>query len=330
LALRFEGFGNQPMSGHPDCDQALLAVINLPSRVYYQGGDGPQNYFYRGGDARALQEALGQFARIKDEARQLILLPGPAQTHSFGGKPVDFDWQLNLSSGRGRDNFEQPILRVYVSLQKPRPLDAKMVQKWLGDLDSESFRPRDKATQELAKLGNDAKPFFRSALKGQPNLEKRRRIENLLARLPSGYDVTDFEIPTGVILVTVDELLAQNLKKVHDPDAYRGIALEELAPLAPYSDKVIPALTSMLDKSENEWVRRVAALNLANIGFTARSALPILKEGLDDPDMNIRKVFRTVIEKLEKATETPGQANETRTKLAIADDIRELKKAREK
>ena len=104
-----------------------------------------------------------------------------------------------------------------------------------------------------------------------------------------------------------------------------GIALEELAPLAPYSDQVVPAITSMVDKGKNEWVRRVAALNLADIGFTALSALPILKEGLDDPDMNIRKVFQTAIEKLDKATERP--AEETRRKLAIADDIRELKKA---
>ena len=108
--------------------------------------------------------------QLPDESRQFILLPGPAQTHSFDGKPVEFDWQLNLSSGkRYRAIFKQQpaVLHVYVNLQKPRPLDAKMVEKWLDDLDSEVFKPRDKAMQELAKLGNDAKPFLRATLAGQ-------------------------------------------------------------------------------------------------------------------------------------------------------------------
>ncbi len=183
--------------------------------------------------------------------------------------------------------------------------------------------------EELAKLGNDAKPFLRAALKGQPSLEKRRRVESLLDRLPRGYDVTDFEIPSGLALVTIDDLLAQNLKKMHDPDTYlSGDALEELAPLALYSDRVIPAIMTMLDNGKNEWVRRVAALNLADIGFSARSALPILKEGLHDPDMNIRKVFQMAFEKLDKAASRP--AEETRTMVAIAEDIRELKKPKEK
>jgi len=327
FALRFEAFGNAAILDHGDIPQGVAGVVNLPSRVYCQTGDGPQNFYFRG-HARALDEALGRFATIRDESRQLILLPGPVATHSFDGKRVEFDWQLTLSRGRYRALFKRDdaVLRVYVNLQKPRPLDAKNVEKWLGDLDSETFATRAKAMEELAKVGNDAKPFLRDALKGQSTLEKRRRIDSLLDRLPRGYDVTDFEIPPGLALVTIDDLLAENLKKMHDPDIYLcGGALEELAPLAPYSDKVVPAIMSMLDKGKNEWVRRVAALNLADIGFTALSALPILKEGLDDPDMNIRKVFQTAIEKLDKATERP--AEETRRKLAIADDIRELKKA---
>src|SRR5438270_40486 len=120
FALRFEAFGNQAMSGDPDRAQGVVEVINLPSRVYCQVGDGPHNYYFRG-HARALQEALGKFARIKDQSRQLILLPGPAQTHSFDGKPVEFDWQLNVSSGRYRAIFKEhpAVLRVYVNLQKP-------------------------------------------------------------------------------------------------------------------------------------------------------------------------------------------------------------------
>jgi ATPase subunit of ABC transporter with duplicated ATPase domains len=101
FALRFEAFGNAAISDHVDTPQGVAGVVNLPSRVYCQTGDGPQNFYYRG-QARALEEALGRFATIKDESRQLILLPGPAGTHSFDGKPVEFDWQLTLSRGRYR------------------------------------------------------------------------------------------------------------------------------------------------------------------------------------------------------------------------------------
>jgi len=201
------------------------------------------------------------------------------------------------------------------------------VEKWIADLDGEAFPTRDKATQELAKLGGDAKPFLRAALQGQTTLEKRRRIETLLGRLPPGYDVTDFEIPAGLTLVTADEILADNLKKMHSPEKYQcGLAMDELAPLALYSDRVIPAITSMLDRSKDEWLRRVAALNLTEIGFPARSALPILKEGLSDPDQNIRKVFATAIEKLEKAAEMP--AAEVQRKQAIVEDIRGVQQMR--
>jgi hypothetical protein len=332
FALRHEAFGNHAMSGRSDWAPGVIEVVNLQSRVYCQGGDGPQNYYYRG-NARALEEALGRFARIKDEFRQVLFLPGPARTHSFDGKPVEFNWQLNVSHGRYRATFKQPhaILRVYIDVPRPRPVDAKMVEKWLNDLDSEAFRTRDRARKELAKLGNDAKPFFRAVLKGKPGLEKRRRIENLLDRLPPGYDVTDFEVPRGLSLVTVDDHLAQNLKKMRDPDSYlSGIAVAELAPLAPYSDKVVPAITSMLDRGKHEWVRRAAALSLAEIGWPARAALPTLKQGLNDPDVNIRKVFQTAAEKLEKAAARPGDAEVLQRKLAIAQDIRELKRSREK
>jgi hypothetical protein len=329
FALRFEGFGNRPMPPNPGWAQGLAEVINLPSRVYWVEGDGPHDYYFRG-KARDLHEALARFARVKDDARRLILMPGPARTHSFDKRPIDFDWRLDLARGRYRERFQPdgPNLRVYISLAKPRPIDGAAVEKWIADLDSETFAPRDKATQELAKLGSDAKPFLRAALKQQIKLEKRRRIENLLDRLPPGYDVTDFNIPAALALVTPDDLLAQNLKKLQSPQQtfQCGLAVEELAPMVFYSDKVIPAITSLLGKNNNEWLRRVAALNLAEIGYPARSALPILKEGLSDPDQNVRKAFATAIEKLDKAVELP--AEELQRKRAIVEDIRWAKEGR--
>jgi len=121
FALRFEGFGNTPMMRNPGWAEGLAEVINLPSRVYWIEGDGPHLYYFRG-NARALDEALTRFARVKDEGRRLILLPGPARKHSFAGKPIEFDWHLDLARGRYQENFkpEGPNLRAYVNLPKTK------------------------------------------------------------------------------------------------------------------------------------------------------------------------------------------------------------------
>jgi len=262
----------------------------------------------------------------------LFLVPGPAQTHAFNGRTIVFNWQLQLGvgAGRARSMKQLPVLRVYVDVPGPRPLtvDSETVQRWLAELDSDRFQTRDRARQQLARLGNDAKPLYRAALKEQISLERRRRLEGLLSALPAGYDVSDFEVPAGMTFLTVDDLLAQNLKKLPNPDTFEEGTLDELAALEPYSDKVVPALTSFLDRRKSEWLRHGAARALAEVGFRARAALPVLKEGRGDPDPNIRKNFHVTIDKLEQCREGPAERARLQ-KLAIAQDLRELKKRRE-
>jgi len=57
LALREESFGNEPLAAVPGWPQGLLEVVNLRSRVYFLGGDGPNICYFRG-NAKDLQEAL--------------------------------------------------------------------------------------------------------------------------------------------------------------------------------------------------------------------------------------------------------------------------------
>jgi hypothetical protein len=331
LALREESFGNEPMAAVPGWPQGLLEVVNLRSRVYFLGGDGPNICYFRG-TAKDLQRALEKFARIKEGKCPLFLVPGPAQTHSFDGRSIVFNWQVHLGIGayRATSMKHLPVLRVYVDVPAPRPLtvDSQIVQRWLAELDSDSFLTRDRARQQLARLGNDAKPLYRAALKGQISLEKRRRLEGLLNALPAGYDVSDFEVPAGMTFLTVDDLLAQNLKKLLDPNTFEEGTLEELAGLEPHSDKVVPGLTSFLDRGKGQWLRCGAALALAEVGFRARAALPVLKEGRNDPDPSIRKHFQMAIDKLQQCREGPAQLARLQ-KLAIAQDLRELKKRRE-
>jgi hypothetical protein len=61
----------------------------------------------------------------------------------------------------------------------------KQIGRWITGLDSDDFAARQKATDELAKLGGLAERALREALDANPALEPRRRIERLLKQLPA-------------------------------------------------------------------------------------------------------------------------------------------------
>jgi len=328
FALASETFGNAPMVNQADWAPGVLNVVNLQSRVYSRWVNGNEKFYYRG-NAQDLNDALRKFAAVKDDIRQLILLPGPEKTQSFARKTVEFDWQLHVPSGiyKAVSKRSHVVMTVYIKATKPRIIeDHKQIDKWIADLKSDVFQTRDKARQELQKLGTDAKPFLREALKTNLVLEARKRIQGLLEKLQD-LDVTDLEIPKGITVLTVDDLVAVHLKGLKDTNStVRGMAIQDLIRLVSYSDKVMPALTDMLQKEKHEWVRRVAASCLAGVGEQAKAALPALKKGLNDPDATIRKEFQTAIEQIENAKEPSGRADELKSKLAILKDIREFKK----
>jgi hypothetical protein len=323
LALSFESVGNAPLARKPGWAEGVAEVVNLYSRVYavWHGLAETPTFYYQG-DAGTLNEAIGKLAAVKAEERRLILLPGRGKTHSFDGKPIDFDWRLDLPSGG------QPVLTVYVNAEKSRsPLDRKKAEKWLRDLDSDSFETRETASRELGKLGIVAKQFLREALKRRPTLEVRRRIEALLAKYP-GTDVGDLEVPASLTVVTANDLLQAHLKELSGGDG--TMAMSSLVELAPYSDKIVPALVARLVKGKNEYTRRAAAYCLQNMGAEAKAALPALKAALSDPDVNVRTAFRSAIEQIEKAKIEPGWGKKLKKRLAILKDLDEWMKARGK
>jgi hypothetical protein len=328
LALATETFGNAPMVKQGGWAEGVVDVVNLKTRVYSNWVNGNENFYYRG-DAQALNEALRKYASVKDDVRQLILLPGSGKTRSFGRKPVDFDWQFHVPSGiyRAMTKKTHAVMTVYVSATRPRPLERKQVEKWLRDLNSESFKARENASQELQRLGNDAKPYLRAALKDQPTLEGRRRVETLLAKL-SGIDVTDLTIPKGLTVVTPGDWLAEGLKALQNPDRnVRSIAIQDLGRLARYSDRVAPALVEVFKKDKDEHVRRVAAACLANHCARDKSVIPLFKEGANDRDAYIRDAFRTALERSANAKDAPGGAERLKRERRIVTEINEFKKA---
>jgi WD40 repeat protein len=74
-----------------------------------------------------------------------------------------------------------PFLRDH--LRPVAPLDAsrrRQMQRWLADLDSDTFAVRKRAAQELEGLGDLAEPALREALKRRPTPEVRRQMEAIL------------------------------------------------------------------------------------------------------------------------------------------------------
>ena len=194
-------------------------------------------------------------------------------------------------------------------------------------LDDDSFETRQAASRELEKLGIAAKPFLREVLRRRPSLEIRRRIERLLARF-KGFDAGDLEIPDGVTVVTAGDLVETHLKALSGADQTN--AMSSLVELAAYSDRVVPALTARLAKDKGEYIRRLAAHFLGSIGAGAKTALPALKEGLADPDPNVRVAFRRAVDQIEKARDEPGWDEKVKKRRAIVKDLDEWKKTRGK
>jgi HEAT repeat protein len=71
------------------------------------------------------------------------------------------------------------LLKEHV--QPPPPLDVQTTLNLIKELDSEVFRTREKATQALIALGEPAEEMLVKALKDNPPLEARMRLEMVLA-----------------------------------------------------------------------------------------------------------------------------------------------------
>jgi hypothetical protein len=103
-------------------------------------------------------------------------------------------------------------------------IDDKHLTRLITDLDSDHFEVRDRATKDLEKLGEQAVHAVRKALDGQPALETKRRLEQLLE-----------EQERGRWSVSPEQLRARRslevLERADTPDARR--LLETLSAGAP-------------------------------------------------------------------------------------------------
>jgi hypothetical protein len=123
-ALGEEHFGNAPLPSRNYQDWPRVAeLVNDPSRVYHSWVNGNEHCYYQGGIA-ALNAALENFAKVGTELREVVVRPGPGQTKSFHGKPVEFGWMLHLVGGIARHQTKldrgylvwskYPMLHIFV------------------------------------------------------------------------------------------------------------------------------------------------------------------------------------------------------------------------
>jgi hypothetical protein len=80
---------------------------------------------------------------------------------------------------------EQTVAFLKGRLRPVAEIDPKRIEALLADLGSQQFALRQKATEELEKIGELAETALRKVLAGQPGLELRQRVDNLLDLLVS-------------------------------------------------------------------------------------------------------------------------------------------------
>jgi RNA polymerase sigma factor (sigma-70 family) len=93
------------------------------------------------------------------------------------------------------DAPEQAVALMSNHLHAAASVDANVVGQLIKDLDSDDFDTRDKASNELEKLGDAAEPAIRAAYKERQSAEAHLRLEVLLSKLdgstPSAGNLRD-------------------------------------------------------------------------------------------------------------------------------------------
>jgi WD40 repeat protein len=113
---------------------------------------------------------------------------------------------------------DQAVPFLKEQLRPDAELDERQLTQWIADLGHTKFVLREEATRRLRDFGVRAEPALRKALAGQDDPERRRRLEDLLARL-------DGKGPDAVLLRDLRAILALEQMRTKPAKAF----LEALA-----------------------------------------------------------------------------------------------------
>ncbi len=85
----------------------------------------------------------------------------------------------------------QAVTLLGERLKPAASVDPRKIKNWIADLESAKFAVRQEATTQLLKVGEQAVPALKKELASVPELETRKRVEDLLNRLTGGVLTTE-------------------------------------------------------------------------------------------------------------------------------------------
>src|SRR5262249_41050344 len=116
----------------------------------------------------------------KPTARELSARELEAAWASLAADPAEAYRAVSVLAAAPRQAV--PFLSEH--LKPVAPESTEKIRRLIADLDSSRFAVRQTAGAELERMGEDALPLLKRALIAGPSLETRRRLEDLIVRLP--------------------------------------------------------------------------------------------------------------------------------------------------
>jgi WD40 repeat protein len=107
----------------------------------------------------------------------------PEQLAALGTDLVDADATKAFRAMQTLARGHQAVSWIGEQVKPALAVEARRIEQLVADLGANDFAVRQKAADELEKLGELAGPTLRKALEGKPSLETRQRIDKLLGMM---------------------------------------------------------------------------------------------------------------------------------------------------
>jgi WD40 repeat protein len=141
------------------------------------------------GDGKALATAFSDTTVIVWDVKELLRTasPEPLSTATLKALWQDLANGDAAVAGKAIARLQKggPAAAAFLKgqVQPVSAPDPKLLARLLGELEAAKFAVRDKAGQELERLGEKALPALHEILRGKPSLETKLRVTKLVARL---------------------------------------------------------------------------------------------------------------------------------------------------